>query len=157
MYHPEQGQPFTLFAKRQGNFCKIKLGDLSSQKVSCLLLVKEHHWVWYKKFGHASLRLISKLQRHCLVKGLPKFSYQDDSLCETFQKGKQVKIYFKSKNGFSTSRPLELLHLDLFGPTRTASLSGCKYGLVIVDDYTRWTWVKFLTHKDESFGTFYKF
>ena len=84
-------------------------------------------------------------------------SYQDDSLCEACQKEKQIKSSFKAKNVVSTSRPLDLLHIDLFGPTRTSSLSRCIYGLVIVYDYTRWTWVRFLTHKDESFDTFYKF
>jgi len=73
------------------------------------------------------------------------------------KKGKQVKCSFEAKNIVSTSRSLEFLHLDLFGLTRTASLSGYRYALVIVDDYTRWTRVRFLTHKDESFDTFYKF
>ena len=62
-------------AKRQGNPIKIKLGDLSNQKMSCLLSVKEHHQVLHKKLGHASLRLISKLQQHSLVRGHPKLSY----------------------------------------------------------------------------------
>ena len=83
--------------KSQGNLYKIKLGDLSSQKVWCLLSVKEHHLIWLKKLGYASLRLISKLQKHSLVRGLPKLSYQDDSLCEACQKGKQVKSYFIAK------------------------------------------------------------
>jgi len=103
------------------------------------------------------LRLISKLQKYSLISGLPNLSYQDDSLCEVFQKGKQVKSSFKVKNVVSTLRPSELLHLDLFGPTKTASLPKRRYRLVIVDDYTRWTWVRFLTYKDESFDTFYKF
>ena len=72
-------------------------------------------------------------------------------------KGKQVKSCFKAKNVVSSSWFLQLIQFDLFGPTMTAFLSECKYGLVIVDDYTRWTWVRFLTHKDESFATFYKF
>jgi len=62
----------------------------------------------------------------------------------------QVQIFF-------TSRPLELLHLDLFGPTKTTSVSGKRYGLLIVDDYSRWTLVMFLAYKDESFGVFFKF
>ena len=49
----------------------------------------------------------------------------------------------------STTRPLELLHLDLFGLTRTISLGGKKYGLVIVDGFLRFTCVIFLVHKDE--------
>ena len=77
-------------------------------------------------------------------------SYQDDSLCIACQKGKQVKSYFKAKNIVSTSRHLKLLDLDLFGPIKIVSLSRHKYGLIIVDDYTIWIWVRFLTHKDES-------
>ena len=125
------------FYNSQGNLYKIKLGDLSSKKVSCLLSVKEHHWAWHEKLGHASLRLILKLEKHSLVRELPKLLYLDDSLCEACQKGKQAKSSSKAKNLVSTSRPLELLHIDLFGPTRTTSPSGHKYGLVIVDDYTR--------------------
>jgi len=52
---------------------------------------------------------------------------------------------------------LKLLHLDLFGPTKTTSTSGKRYGIVIVEDYSRWTWVMFLAHKDEFFSVFFKF
>ncbi len=141
-------------AKRKNNIYKIKLSELADQNVKCFLSVDEEQWTWHKRLGHASLRLISKLNKKGLVRGLPNLKYKSDALCEACQKGKQTKSSFDSKNIVSTSRPLELLHLDLFGPTRTASLSGKKYGLVIVDDYTRWTWVKFLAHKDESFTVF---
>jgi len=70
------------------------------------------------------------------------------------QKGKVVKSSFKVKDIVSTSRPLELLHIDLFGPVSTASFYGSKYGLVIVDDYSRWTWVKFLKSKDHAYDVF---
>ena len=53
-------------AKRQGNLYKINLSELSNQNITCLLSIKGNHWVWHKKLGHASLRLISKLQRHDL-------------------------------------------------------------------------------------------
>lgn len=68
------------------------------------------------------------------------------------------KKIFKAKNVVSTSRLLELLHIDLFGPMKSAFINGKNYGLFIVDDYSRWTWVKFLKHMDEShsmFATFY--
>jgi len=84
-------------------------------------------------------------------------SYKDDLLCEACQKGKWIRKSFTSKNIVSTCRPLQVLHLDLFGPTRTTSISGKQYGLVIVDDYSKWTWVMFLNHKDESFSIFFKF
>ena len=70
---------------------------------------------------------------------------------------KIVKSSFKVKDIVSNSRPLELLHIDLFGPVSTASLYGSKYGLVIVDDYSRWTWVKFLKSKDHAYDVFSNF
>jgi len=130
-------RPFS--TKRKGNLYKIRLGELSDQKVSCLLSIKENHWLWHRKLGHASWRLISKLQKSNLVRCLPSMTYKDDLLCEACQKGKQIENSFTSKNIVSTSRPLQLLHHDLFGPTRIASTGGKRYGLVIVEDYSRWT------------------
>ncbi|RDX91960.1 hypothetical protein CR513_25976, partial [Mucuna pruriens] len=69
-------------------------------------------------------------------------------------KGKQVRGSFESNNIVSTFRPLELLHIDFFGSTRITFMSEKCYGLVVVDDYTRWTWIMFLTHNDESFIVF---
>jgi len=54
----------------------------------------------------------------------------------------------------SIARPLELLHMNLFGPARTLSLGGKKYGLVIIDDYSIYIWVYFLAHKREYFCVF---
>ena len=68
-----------------------------------------------------------------------------------------MKSNFKAKYIVSTSKLLELLHIDLFGPLNTASLYGSKYGLVIVDDYSRWTWVKFLRNKDNAYHVFSNF
>jgi len=74
-----------------------------------------------------------------LVIGLPKIKFEKDKLCDACQKGKQTRVSFKPKNVVSTSKPLELLHLDLFGPSRTRSLSENYYGFVIVDDFFRFT------------------
>ena len=74
-----------------------------------------------QKLGHANQRLISKLSKLQLVKCLPNIDYHLDALCGACQKGKIVKSSFKTKDIFSTSRPLELLHIDLFGPVNNAS------------------------------------
>ena len=96
-------------------------------------------WVWHRRLGHDKRRLISKLSKLQHFKGLPNTEYHSDALCGACQKGKIAKSSFKVKDIVSTSRPLELLQIDLFGPVNTASLYGRKYGLVIVDDYSRWT------------------
>ncbi len=92
-----------------------------------------------------------------IIESLPKLNTQSDIVCEACAKGKQIKSFFKSKIEVSTSRPLKLLHMDLFGPISTASLSGKYYGYVIVDDYSRYTWVHFLRSKNEAFQNFIKF
>ena len=103
------------------------------------------------------MRRISQINKHNLVRGLPNLKFNSEALCEARQKGKFSKPSFKSKNVVSSSRPLELLYIDLFGPVKTASIRGKKYGLVIVDDYNRWTWVEFLKHKHESHSVFVDF
>ena len=78
-----------------------------------------------------------------LVIGLPKLKFEKNKVCEACQKGKQTKTSFKQKQFVSTTRPLEMLHMDLFGPSRTMSIGGNYYGLVIVDDFSRYTWTLF--------------
>jgi hypothetical protein len=63
----------------------------------------------------------------------------------------------QSKNVMTTSRPLEPLHMDLFGPVAYLSIGGSKYGLVMVDDFSRFTWVFFLQDKSETQGTLKRF
>ena len=75
-------------------------------------------------------------------------------MCEACQKGKHTKVSFKPKNVVSTERPLEMLHMGLFGPSRTMSLGGNLYALVIVDDFSRYTWTLFLAAKNDTFHAF---
>jgi len=75
-----------------------------------------------------------------LVEGLPKLKIERDKICEACQRRKQTKVFFKTKNCVSTERLLELLRMDPFGPLRTMILGGNFYALVIVDDYSKFTW-----------------
>ena len=88
MCHPTQKGTQFFTTKKKRNLYKINLSEESNQNVACLLSIKGNLWVWHKKLGDASLRLISKLQRHNLMKGLPRISYEDDLFCETCEKGK---------------------------------------------------------------------
>ena len=72
------------------------------------------------------------------------------------KKGNKIKHSFKLKNIVSTSKPLELLHMDLFGPSRTISLGRNYYAFVVVDDFSRYTWTLFLESKSEAFSAFKK-
>jgi len=96
--------------------------------------MSDKKWLWHRRCGHGNWRIISKFSKLKLVRGLLEIDYHSDALCGACQKGKIVKSSFKSKDIVSTSRPLKLLHIDLFGPVRTASIYGSKYRLVIVGD-----------------------
>jgi len=83
--------------------------------------------LWHKRLGHASLSLLNKLVSKDLVVGLPTIKYNDGKVCDACAKGKQVKNSFKSKICVSTTRPRELLHIDLCGPMRIMSRRGKRY------------------------------
>jgi len=95
---------------------------------------------------------LNKLVSNELVYGLPKLKFEKEHVCEACQRGKQTRKSFSLKNFVSTSKPLELLHMDLFGPSRTMSLGGNLYGPVVVDDFSRYTWTLFLHTKKEAYS-----
>src|SRR3954467_4701815 len=77
--------------------------------------------------------------------------------CSACEAGKITKKHHSAKTIMTTTRPLELLHMDLFGPQNYASLGGNKYGFVIVDDFSRYTWVFFLDDKSKVVDIFKSF
>jgi hypothetical protein len=81
------------------------------------------------------------------VLGLTDVCFEKDRPCAACQAGKQVETNHLSKKVITTSRPLELLHMDLFGPVAYLSIGGSKYGLIIVDVFSCFTWVFFLHDK----------
>ena len=91
--------------------------------------------------GHASYKHLSIVSKHELVLGIPKLSRSSNVVCGPCQLRKQTKAKHPNTQTSATSRPLELLHLDLMGPTRIESLGGKKYIMIMVDDFTRYTWV----------------
>jgi hypothetical protein len=89
------------------------------------------------------MRNLAKLQKGEHILGLTNVVFEKDRLCSAREAGKQVGAPHLAKNIMTSSRPLRLLHMDLFGPIAYISIGGNKYGLVIVDDFSRFTWVFF--------------
>nr|GEZ83521.1 hypothetical protein [Tanacetum cinerariifolium] len=81
---------------------------------------------------------------------LPKMKFKKDHLCSTCEQRKIYQKHHKSKTAFASNKPLYLLHMDLCGPMRVKSVNGKRYVLVVVDDYSRYTWLFFLHSKDEA-------
>ena len=93
---------------------------------------------------------MAKVSKHEVVEGLPKFGKVEKTICGACQMGKQTKASHQKVNVIATSQWLELLHVDLMRPIRTESLGGKRYIMVIVDDFSRYTWVEFLREKSEA-------
>jgi transposase InsO family protein len=103
------------------------------------------------------MKQLDRLIKHDLVKGLNVVHFDKDRLCSSCQAEKQVANTHPNKSMMSTCKPLELLHMDLFGPTTYMSIRDNKNRFVIVDDFTRFTWVFFLNDKSEVFNIFKNF
>ncbi|GJV79619.1 retrovirus-related pol polyprotein from transposon TNT 1-94 [Tanacetum coccineum] len=130
----------------------MKLGNKSKDQI-CLATIDENSTLWHRRLGHANMRLIQSLASKELVRNLPKLKF-DQHFCDACKIGKQAHASHKAKNIVSTTRCLELLHMDLFGPSAVRSYGGNRYTLVIVDDYSRYTWTRFLKNKTEAFDQF---
>ncbi|GKA53832.1 retrovirus-related pol polyprotein from transposon TNT 1-94 [Tanacetum coccineum] len=141
-----------LTGSRGDNLYTLSLGDMMASSPICLLskASKTKSWLWHRRLSHLNFGAINHLARHGLVRGLPKLKFEKDHLCSACALGKSTKKPHKPKSEDTNQEKLYLLHMDLCGPMRVASVNGKKYILVIVDDYSRFTWVKCLRSKDEA-------
>ncbi|GJS35674.1 retrovirus-related pol polyprotein from transposon TNT 1-94 [Tanacetum coccineum] len=130
----------------------MKLGNKPKDQI-CLATIDENSTLWHKRLGHTNMHLIQSLASKELVRNLPKLKF-DQHFCDACKMGKQAHASHKAKNIVSMTRCLELLHMDLFGPSAVRSYGGNRYTLVIVDDYSRYTWTRFLKDKTEAFDQF---
>jgi transposase InsO family protein len=103
------------------------------------------------------MKNLHKLLKGEHILGLTNVHFEKDRICSVCQAGKQVGAHHPHKNIMTTDRPLELLHMDLFGSITYISIDGSKYCLVIVDDYSRFTWVFFLQEKSQTQETLKRF
>lgn len=115
----------------------IALDDLSL-KIKYLVVSNNDSWLCHKRIAHIHMKHLNKLLKHDLVIVLPKIKFIKDKLCDASQKEKQTKSTFKPKNVVTTTRSLQLLHMDLFGPSRTQNFEGNVYALVIINDFLRY-------------------
>ncbi|GJS00119.1 retrovirus-related pol polyprotein from transposon TNT 1-94 [Tanacetum coccineum] len=128
------------------------LNDMMSASPVCLLTKSLFHevMVLHRRLNHLNFGTLNELARNNLVRGLPMLKYNKDHLCPSCQLGKSKKASHPLKTENTNTEVLHTLHMDLCGPMRTESINGKKYVLVIVDDYTRFGWVRFLRTKDET-------
>jgi hypothetical protein len=107
-------------------------------------------WLWHRRLAHVGMKNLHKLLKGEHILGLTNVHFEKDRVCSAFQARKQVSAHHPHKNIMTTERPLELLHMDLFGPIAYISIGVSKYCLVIMDDYSHFTWVFFLQEKSQT-------
>jgi hypothetical protein len=127
------------------------LSEIGNEK--CCLGKEDEIWLWHRRMGHMHFDNLVKVNKREAFREMPQITKPTKTLCKHCQQGKQTKTRFKSKE-YSTTRPLEIVHTNLVGPTTTKGLKGERYFMLLVDDYTRMIAVCFLKNKSEAFENF---
>jgi hypothetical protein len=127
-----------------GQLYLVDFNDNNAELDTCLIAKTNMGWLWHRRLAHVGMKNLHKLLKGYHILGLTNVYFKKDKICSACQVGKQVGVHHPHKNIMTTDRPLELLHMDLFGLIAYISIGGSKYCLVIVDDYSRFTWVFFL-------------
>ncbi|GJS12547.1 retrovirus-related pol polyprotein from transposon TNT 1-94 [Tanacetum coccineum] len=147
-----------LSGSKDTNLYTISLDDMLKTSLICLLskALKTKSWLWHRRLSHLNFGTLNKLVKDDLARVISKLKFQKDHLCSTCALGKSKKSSHQPKAKETNQEKLYLLHIDLYGLMRVESIIGKKYFLVIVDDYSRFTWVRFLRSKDEALDTIIK-
>jgi transposase InsO family protein len=106
------------------------------------------------RLGHLSFDMLCRLSGLGLLRGLPLLKFESDLICALCHHGKMIVASHSPINIVMTEQPGQLLHMDIIGPSQVCSMGGKWYVLVIIDDYSRYSWVFFLESKDEVFEHF---
>ncbi|GKC80946.1 retrovirus-related pol polyprotein from transposon TNT 1-94 [Tanacetum coccineum] len=141
-----------LTGNRGSDLYTISLQETSSSTLICLMAkaLPTQAWLWHRRLFHLNFDYINLISKKGVVIGLPKLKYIKDQLCTSCEVSKAKRSSFKTKVVLNLKERLNLLHMDLCGPMWVASINRKKYILVIVDDYSRYTWTLFLRSKDET-------
>jgi hypothetical protein len=127
---------------------KLYLVNFRTSGVSsdtCLVAKSDKGWLWHRQLAYVGMRNLAKLRKDGHIVGLTNIIFEKNRFCGACLAGKQHGAH--PKNVVTTKSPLELLNMDLFGLVAYIRIGGSKYGLVIVDDFSCYTWVFFLAIK----------
>nr|GFA75353.1 retrovirus-related Pol polyprotein from transposon TNT 1-94 [Tanacetum cinerariifolium] len=141
-----------LTGSRGTDLYSITLQDTNYPNPICLMAKasSSQAWLWQHRLSHLNFNTINLLSKNDIVVGLPKLKFIKDHLYSSCELGKAKRKSFHTKITPSSKRRLQLLHMDLCGLMRVASINGKRYVLVIVDDYSRYSWTYFLRSTNET-------
>jgi len=149
----EKGEVLMRGTRSKDN-CYLWVSQEESFISSCLLSKEEEIKLWHQRLGHLHLKGIKKAITSEAIRGLPDLKIVEGSICGECQIGKQTRMSHPRLEHQATSKVLELLHMDLMVPMQVESTGGKRYVLVVVDDFSRFTWVNFIREKSNTFDVF---
>nr|GFA77092.1 putative ribonuclease H-like domain-containing protein [Tanacetum cinerariifolium] len=123
---------------------------MASASLICLMACATYtkSWLWHQRLSHLYFDTINDLARNDLVTGLIKLKYHKEHLCPSCEQGKSKRASHPPRPVPNSKQRLHLLHMDLCSPMRVESINRKRYVLVIVDDYSRYTWRLHLLHME---------
>ncbi|GKE64151.1 putative ribonuclease H-like domain-containing protein [Tanacetum coccineum] len=148
---PDESQILLKIPRKDNMYSFDMKNIVHKESLTCLVAkaTLDESMLWHRRLGHIKFKNINKLVKDNLVRGLPTKCFENDQTYVACLKGKQHRASYKSKVLNPIIKLLFMLYMNLFGPTFASSLMH-KYCLVVTDDYSRFTWVFFLTTKDEN-------
>jgi hypothetical protein len=121
--------------------------------VKCLISQSSfEHWKWHRVLGH--FNLLCQLSGVGLLRGLLLLKFESNLICAPSHHGKMIVVSHSLVNTIMTEQPRQLLYMVIIGLSRVRSMGGKGYVFVIIDDYSRYSWVFFFESKDDVFEHF---
>lgn len=156
LYHEERGLIAESNMSLNRMFILFDQTDDESrpEQQRCLQIASEEMpKLWHERYGHLSHHGMKMLQTKDMVRGLPVFDAQNYT-CTDCLIGKQPRNSIPKRSSWRAQETLELVHSDICGPISPTSISGKRYSLCFIDDYSRKAWVYLLEEKSEAFILF---
>ncbi|XP_010418802.1 PREDICTED: uncharacterized protein LOC104704403 [Camelina sativa] len=138
-----------LYGVRSGNNCYM----WEKHSIKCYS-AQGNIDLWHQRLGHMNTRNFTTLVNKEIIRGVPKLKGEDNMVCGPCNQEKQVKIQHKKVPEVQSNSVLDLVHMDLMGPMQVESLAGKKSVFVLVDDFSRYTWVRFIREKSDTVDSF---
>ena len=145
------GHLFAKVYRSKGRLYLLKLSIVDQCLIASEATTED--WLWHSSFGHLSFHTLKEMSRKRLVEGLPAIN-TPSKLCRSCISEKHHRTSFPKVSTFRASEPLELIYADICGAIAPPTLGGSRYFLLIIDDYSRLTWVSMLQCKSDAFEAF---
>lgn len=131
--------------------------ELEEVRQACLMAeIDDSTRLWHARMDHVNYFSLKMMSGRELVEGMPKIAIRTQP-CEGCLMGKQTRSPYTSCTSYRANKRLELIHGDLCGPISPPAPTGNRYFMLLVDDYSRVTWVFLMKTKYEAFQVFKNF